>query len=186
MHVHQSSRVPGAAFRDHPRMRTWPARWHGGFASLEIFLAASAWCTNTANITDLGRFFLAKSLIGCCPGMGVYCSDFDRERKQPVPPYAKSRNWHSERSGEIPIVSNPKCRACGKRIAARRGRGRRLEYCSVQCRRVLEIRRRAWDEELSNLERECLRHNNGGFTTDETRAAAARERDHFLANHPRP
>ena len=76
------------------------------------------------------------------------------------------------------------CRACGRPTAAIHSRGRPVEYCSPQCRRVLELRRRAWDEELSKLERACLYHD--GFSTDETRAAAARERDHFLAHFPRP
>jgi hypothetical protein len=75
------------------------------------------------------------------------------------------------------------CRQCGTKVKQPRS-GRPREYCSITCRRALEIRRRVWDVELARRERETIDH--GEITTGEMRAAARRRRDEFLRDCPRP
>jgi hypothetical protein len=76
------------------------------------------------------------------------------------------------------------CRQCGVPVELRL-KGRPREYCSPACRRALEIRRSAWDEQLTRLERDVIDYATP-FWTAEQRALARQRRDAFLAECPRP
>jgi hypothetical protein len=82
-------------------------------------------------------------------------------------------------SGREPSV----CRQCGAPLKAPT-RGRRTQYCSLSCRRAVEIRRRVWDVALARLERECVDYS--ALSSPEVRAAGRQRRDAFLLECPRP
>jgi hypothetical protein len=84
--------------------------------------------------------------------------------------------------GEVEKLSN--CRQCGARLGDC-STGRPREYCSLACRRALEIRRSAWDDQLTRLERDVIDYATP-FWTAEQRALARQRRDAFLAECPRP
>lgn len=74
-----------------------------------------------------------------------------------------------------------KCRACGESLPTPT-RGRRREYCTLACRRALELRRRAWDRAYEHLYAATLDPSSYFRLLSDARA----EFEAFTREHPRP
>ena len=78
-----------------------------------------------------------------------------------------------------------RCAQCGTVFELRR-RGRPREYCSLRCRRVMELRRRVWDARFAELEDARLHRGPLAHWTFLTPRQAAVELEKLLAENPRP
>ena len=78
-----------------------------------------------------------------------------------------------------------RCAQCGASFEFRR-RGRPREYCSLRCRRVMELRRRVWDARFAELEDARLHRGALAHWTLLTPSQAAAAQAELLAENPRP
>lgn len=78
------------------------------------------------------------------------------------------------------------CAQCGTSFPARQQRGQPRMYCSLACRRVMELRRRAWDEQMTLLQEARVHRGPLGhwsmLTPSQAEAAIVR----MLREMPRP
>ncbi|MGC8520185.1 MAG: hypothetical protein ACP5P4_16970, partial [Steroidobacteraceae bacterium] len=106
-------------------------------------------------------------------------------------PSAWSHRAQRREIGEIFPVENgmpsltSTCVQCSEIFRVRR-RGRPREYCSLRCRRVMELRRRVWDARFSELEDARLQSGPYGHYTMLTREQAEAAIARLLTKDPRP
>ena len=82
-------------------------------------------------------------------------------------------------------MTTAKCVQCGAVFEFRR-RGRPREYCSLRCRRVMELRRRVWDARFTELEDARLHRGPLTHWTFLMPQQAAALLLTLLAENPRP
>jgi endogenous inhibitor of DNA gyrase (YacG/DUF329 family) len=78
-----------------------------------------------------------------------------------------------------------RCEQCGSEFKFRK-RGRPRLFCSIRCRRVMELRRRAWDSTFLSLVDASHHHGPLGHWTLLSRKQAAAELARLLREDPRP